>query len=66
MLIKEADNNTKSATEREEINPIFKDVLTFNFGQLEIPIQTQVEVSRLPRRKPKASGFIRQWTRLLF
>ena len=49
MLMKEADNNTKSATEREEIDPIFKDVLTFNFGQLEIPIQTQVEVSRLPR-----------------
>ena len=43
------DNNTKSTAERAEIDPIFKDVLTFNFGQLEIPIQTQVEVSRLPR-----------------
>lgn len=43
------DNNTKSTAERAEIDPIFKDVLMFNFGQLEIPIQTQVEVSRLPR-----------------
>jgi len=42
-------NKNKAAAERQEIDPVFKDVLTFNFGQLEIPIQTQVEVSRLPR-----------------
>ncbi|MBC8231206.1 hypothetical protein H8E77_16775 [bacterium] len=48
-MIKETDNNTKSEIEREEIDPIFKDVLIFSFGQLEILIQTQVEVSRLPR-----------------
>jgi hypothetical protein len=41
-------NKTKSI-ERDEIDPIFKDVLIFSFGQLEILIQTQVEVSRLPR-----------------
>jgi len=57
-LTKETDNNTKSAigsrsnrppAEREEIDSLFKSLLTFNFGQLEIPIQTQVEVSRLSR-----------------
>ena len=40
-------NNT--AVERHEIDPILKEVLTFSFGELGIPIQTQVEVSRLPR-----------------
>ena len=48
-MTKETDNNAKSEIEREEIDPIFKDVLIFSFGQLEILIQTQVEVSRLPR-----------------
>jgi len=48
-LTKETDNNTKSVTEREEIDPVFKAVLTFCFGQLNILIQTQVEVNRLPR-----------------
>ena len=43
------DNNTKSTTERTEIDPVFKEVMTFNLGQLNIPLQTQVEVSRLPR-----------------
>ena len=42
-------NKTKAAAERQEIDPVFKDVLTFNFRQLDVPIQTQVEVSRLPR-----------------
>ena len=42
------ENKTKSI-ERDEIDPIFKDVLIFSFGQLEIPVQTQVEVSRIPR-----------------
>ena len=40
---------TESTAERQEIDPVFKDVLTLNFRQLNIPIQTQVEVSRLPR-----------------
>ena len=35
--------------ERHEIDPILKEVLTFSFGELGVPIQTQVEVSRLPR-----------------
>ena len=43
------DDNTKATIERHEIDPILKEVLTFSFGELGIPIQTQVEVSRLPR-----------------
>ncbi|MBM3237560.1 hypothetical protein FJZ31_14820 [Candidatus Poribacteria bacterium] len=43
------DKKTKSTVERAEIDPVFKEVLTFNFGKLDIPLQTQVEVSRLPR-----------------
>ena len=43
------DDNTGSIIERHEIDPILKEVLTFSFGELGIPIQTQVEVSRLPR-----------------
>ena len=43
------DDNTRSTTERHEIDPILKEVLTLSFGELGIPIQTQVEVSRLPR-----------------
>ena len=43
------DGNTKSTIERHEIDPILKEVLTFSFGELGIPIQTQVEISRLPR-----------------
>ena len=43
------DKKTKSTVERTEIDPVFKEVLTFNFGQLDILLQTQVEVSRLPR-----------------
>lgn len=50
-------NNTTKGTsmmidalpERAEIDPVFKEVMTFNFGQLSLPIETQVEVSRLPR-----------------
>ena len=44
-----ADTNTESTTERHEIDPVFKEVMTVSFEQLELPIQTQVEVSRLPR-----------------
>ena len=40
---------TKATAERQEIDPVFKDVLTLNFRQLNILVQTQVEVSRLPR-----------------
>ena len=47
-MTKESDNEVKSA-EREEIDPVFKDVLMFCFGQFNILPQTQVEVSRLPR-----------------
>ncbi len=36
-------------TQREEIDPVFKQVLVDNCGQLNISIKTQVEVSRLPR-----------------
>ena len=43
------DDNTGSTIERHEIDPILKEVLTFSFGELGIPIQTQVEISRLPR-----------------
>ena len=43
------DDNSRSTIERHEIDPILKEVLTFSFGELGIPIQTQVEISRLPR-----------------
>jgi hypothetical protein len=42
-------NDIQSTSRRDEIDPIFKFVMTFGFGQLNIPLQTQVEVSRLPR-----------------
>ena len=41
------DNN--ATTERTELDPVFKEVMTRNFGQVSLPIETQVEVSRLPR-----------------
>ncbi len=34
---------------REFLDPVFKEVMTFNFAQLALPFETQVEVSRLPR-----------------
>ena len=43
------DDKTRSTIERHEIDPILKEVLTLSFGELGIPIQTQVEISRLPR-----------------
>ena len=43
------DDNTRSTIERHEIDPILKEVLTLSFGELGIPIQTQVEIGRLPR-----------------
>ena len=43
------DDNTRSTIRRHEIDPILKEVLTFSFGELGILIQTQVEISRLPR-----------------
>ena len=42
-------HNPQSEVQREEIDPVLKQVLAFRFGQLNIPLQTQVEVSRLPR-----------------
>lgn len=46
MLTTESNSNV---VEREELDPVFKDVLIFCFGGFSIIIQTQVEVSRLPR-----------------
>ena len=43
------DDNTGPTIERHEIDPILKEVLTLSFGELGIPIQTQVEIGRLPR-----------------
>ena len=43
------DNNTEATTERREIDPVFKEVVVYDFGQLSLPVQTEVEVSRLPR-----------------
>ena len=46
------DNSTDEpqlAEKRRNIDPVFKEMLTRQFGQLDIPLQTQVEVSRLPR-----------------
>src|SRR3989304_6015790 len=42
-------NIAESLFERHHIDPVFKEVITHNFGQLNLSIQTQVEVSRLPR-----------------
>jgi len=44
-----ADNPTESTTERQEIDPVFKDALTKHLGGLNLTVQTEVEVSRLPR-----------------
>lgn len=44
-----ADNNTEATTARREIDPVFKEAVEYNFGQLNLPVQTEVEVSRLPR-----------------
>ena len=42
--------STDSPTaDRHFLDPIFKEVMTFNFAQLALPVETQVEVSRLPR-----------------
>lgn len=38
-----------SPARRDEIDPVFKEVLSFRFRQLGIPLQTEVEVSRIPR-----------------
>ncbi|MBC8236074.1 hypothetical protein H8E77_41540 [bacterium] len=44
-----ASDAAPSAAERDEIDPVFKEVLIFRFRQLDIPLQTEVEVSRMPR-----------------
>jgi len=36
-------------TDRDFLDPVFKEVMAFNFAQLALPIETQVEISRLPR-----------------
>jgi len=43
------NNSVESTTERHEIDPVLKEVLTKHLGPLNLTIQTQVEVSRLPR-----------------
>ena len=43
------DNNIEATTERREIDPVFKEVMVYDFGQSSLPVQTEVEVSRLPR-----------------
>lgn len=35
--------------DRDFLDPVFKEVMTFNFAQLALPVETQVEISRLPR-----------------
>ena len=35
--------------DRHFLDPVFKEVMTFNFAQLALPVETQVEISRLPR-----------------
>ncbi len=35
--------------DRHFLDPIFKEVMAFNFAQLALPVETQVEISRLPR-----------------
>lgn len=36
-------------TNRDFLDPVFKEVMTSNFAQLALPVETQVEISRLPR-----------------
>ncbi len=38
-----------SKADRDFLDPVFKEVMTFNFAQLALPVETQVEISRLPR-----------------
>lgn len=42
-------SSNNATTERDFLDPVFKEVMIFNFGQLSLPVETQVEVSRLPR-----------------
>ena len=42
-------DETQSIPNRGHIDPVFKQILTFRCGQLGIPLQTEFEVSRLPR-----------------
>ena len=38
-----------ATTRRDFLDPVFKEVMAFNFAQLSLPVETQVEISRLPR-----------------
>ena len=38
-----------ATTGRDFLDPVFKEVIAFNFAQLSLPVETQVEISRLPR-----------------
>jgi len=42
-------DETQSIPNRGHIDPVFKQILTFRCGPLGIPLQTEFEVSRLPR-----------------
>ena len=38
-----------ATTGRDFLDPVFKEVMAFKFAQLSLPVETQVEISRLPR-----------------
>jgi len=48
-LMNNLADKTELANGREEIDPVFKEVLSFCFGRLNVPLQTQYEVSRIAR-----------------
>jgi len=48
-LMQNLTDDTSSQVQREEIDPVFKQVLIFRCEQLNISLQTQFEVSRIAR-----------------
>jgi hypothetical protein len=44
------NDNVQSPAERKESDPMFKEVMGFRFGILNVPIETQVEKSAPARR----------------
>ena len=47
--MKNSTDKASSNVQRSKIDPVFKQVLTFRCHQLGIPVETEFEVSRLPR-----------------
>ena len=47
--MKNSTDKAPSDAQRSKIDPVFKQVLTFRCHQLGIPVETEFEVSRLPR-----------------